>query len=105
MSSELDFKKITPSQKFIMGDLQRLLNQGEYALFASVPMFESRFVQVKINYLNEIICHAQYKIDQITFFFPSSSEQFFLIHLFPPHLFSFKTKIWIQCFVSHTVSF
>uniref|UniRef100_A0A8V0ZBH3 Golgi associated RAB2 interactor protein-like Rab2B-binding domain-containing protein n=1 Tax=Gallus gallus TaxID=9031 RepID=A0A8V0ZBH3_CHICK len=53
MSSELDFKKITPSQKFIMGDLQRLLNQGEYALFASVPMFESRFVQ--INQRGELI--------------------------------------------------
>ncbi|POI34696.1 hypothetical protein CIB84_001552, partial [Bambusicola thoracicus] len=53
MSSELDFKKITPTQKFIMGDLQRLLNQGEYALFASDPMLESRFVQ--INQRGELI--------------------------------------------------
>uniref|UniRef100_A0A8B9MF26 Golgi associated RAB2 interactor protein-like Rab2B-binding domain-containing protein n=1 Tax=Accipiter nisus TaxID=211598 RepID=A0A8B9MF26_9AVES len=30
----------------IMGDLQRLLSQGEYAPFTSAPIFESKFVQV-----------------------------------------------------------
>uniref|UniRef100_A0A8C0AW87 Golgi associated RAB2 interactor protein-like Rab2B-binding domain-containing protein n=1 Tax=Buteo japonicus TaxID=224669 RepID=A0A8C0AW87_9AVES len=34
------------SQASIMGDLQRLLNQGEYAPFTSAPIFESKFVQV-----------------------------------------------------------
>uniref|UniRef100_A0A8C2U2T1 Golgi associated RAB2 interactor protein-like Rab2B-binding domain-containing protein n=1 Tax=Coturnix japonica TaxID=93934 RepID=A0A8C2U2T1_COTJA len=40
-------------QKSIMGDLQRLLNQGEYALFASAPVLESRFVQ--INQRGELV--------------------------------------------------
>uniref|UniRef100_A0A663E0V4 Golgi associated RAB2 interactor protein-like Rab2B-binding domain-containing protein n=1 Tax=Aquila chrysaetos chrysaetos TaxID=223781 RepID=A0A663E0V4_AQUCH len=34
------------SQASIMGDLQRLLSQGEYAPFTSAPIFESKFVQV-----------------------------------------------------------
>ncbi|XP_021257381.1 protein FAM71D isoform X2 [Numida meleagris] len=53
MSSETDFRKIVSSQKSTVGDLQRLLNQGEYAVFASAPMFESRFVQ--INRRGELI--------------------------------------------------
>ncbi|NXK54229.1 FA71D protein, partial [Chauna torquata] len=46
MSSEFDFKTIVSSQMSIMGDLRRLLSQGEYAPFTSAPMFESKFVQV-----------------------------------------------------------
>ncbi|XP_072194923.1 Golgi-associated RAB2 interactor protein 2 [Excalfactoria chinensis] len=52
-SSEFGVKEIISSQKSIMGDLQRLLNQGEYALFASAPMLESSFVQ--INQRGELI--------------------------------------------------
>ncbi|NWS52024.1 FA71D protein, partial [Chunga burmeisteri] len=46
MNSKFDFKSISSSQESIMGDLQRLLSQGEYALFTSAPIFESKFVQV-----------------------------------------------------------
>ncbi|OXB67020.1 hypothetical protein ASZ78_010280 [Callipepla squamata] len=53
MSHEIDFKKIILSQKSITDDLRKLLNQGEYDLFASAPMFESRFVQ--INQRGELI--------------------------------------------------
>ncbi|NWX47140.1 FA71D protein, partial [Steatornis caripensis] len=40
------FKTISSSQVSIMGDLQRLLSQGEYPPFTSAPIFESKFVQV-----------------------------------------------------------
>ncbi|XP_037249898.1 Golgi-associated RAB2 interactor protein 2 [Falco biarmicus] len=46
MNSKLDFKSISSSQASVMGDLQRLLRQGEYAPFTSVPIFESKFVQI-----------------------------------------------------------
>ncbi|NXI66583.1 FA71D protein, partial [Anseranas semipalmata] len=46
MSSEFNFKTIISSQTSIIGDLRRLLSQGEYAPFTSAPMFESKFVQV-----------------------------------------------------------
>nr|XP_013029667.2 protein FAM71D isoform X1 [Anser cygnoides] len=46
MSTEFDFLTIISSQTSIMGDLQRLLSQGEYAPLTSAPMFESKFVQV-----------------------------------------------------------
>ncbi|NWI28281.1 FA71D protein, partial [Sula dactylatra] len=46
MNSKLDFKSISSSQASIMGDLQRLLSQGEYAPFSYAPIFESKFVQV-----------------------------------------------------------
>ncbi|NXE75232.1 FA71D protein, partial [Cochlearius cochlearius] len=46
MNSKFDFKSISSSQASIMGDLQRLLSQGEYAPFTSAPIFESKFVQV-----------------------------------------------------------
>ncbi|KFV97137.1 Protein FAM71D, partial [Fulmarus glacialis] len=61
MNSKFDFKSISSSQASIMGDLQRLLSQGEYAPFTSAPIFESKFVQVK-SHSNEIIWHAQDKI-------------------------------------------
>ncbi|NXC50277.1 FA71D protein, partial [Penelope pileata] len=61
MNSKLDFKTIISSQKSIIGDLRRLLNQGEYAPFTSAPMFESKFVQVNrrgelINVHNRPTC-------------------------------------------------
>nr|XP_013796317.1 PREDICTED: protein FAM71D [Apteryx mantelli mantelli] len=46
MSSKFDFKNISTSQTSTMGDLQRVLSQGEYAPFTSAPMFESKFVQI-----------------------------------------------------------
>uniref|UniRef100_A0A663E0D6 Golgi associated RAB2 interactor protein-like Rab2B-binding domain-containing protein n=1 Tax=Aquila chrysaetos chrysaetos TaxID=223781 RepID=A0A663E0D6_AQUCH len=46
MNNKFDFKSISSSQASIMGDLQRLLSQGEYAPFTSAPIFESKFVQV-----------------------------------------------------------
>ncbi|NXX53191.1 FA71D protein, partial [Scopus umbretta] len=46
MNSKFDFKSISSTQASIMGDLQRLLRQGEYAPFTSAPIFESKFVQV-----------------------------------------------------------
>ncbi|XP_010008778.1 PREDICTED: protein FAM71D-like, partial [Nestor notabilis] len=46
MNSKLDFKTISSSQASIMGDLQKLLSQGEYAPFISAPILESKFVQV-----------------------------------------------------------
>ncbi|NXC69640.1 FA71D protein, partial [Anhinga anhinga] len=46
MNRKLDFKSISSSQASIMGDLQRLLSQGEYAPFSYAPIFESKFVQV-----------------------------------------------------------
>ncbi|NXT33605.1 FA71D protein, partial [Pelecanoides urinatrix] len=46
MNSKFDFKSISSSQASIMGDLQKLLRQGEYAPFTSAPIFESKFVQV-----------------------------------------------------------
>ncbi|NXK03655.1 FA71D protein, partial [Herpetotheres cachinnans] len=46
MNRKLDFKSISSSQASVMGDLQRLLSQGEYAPFTSAPIFESKFVQV-----------------------------------------------------------
>ncbi|NXS66459.1 FA71D protein, partial [Pandion haliaetus] len=46
MNNKSDFKSISSSQASIMGDLQRLLSQGEYAPFTSAPIFESKFVQV-----------------------------------------------------------
>ncbi|NXG28203.1 FA71D protein, partial [Dromaius novaehollandiae] len=46
MSSKLDFKSISTSQTSTVGDLQRVLSQGEYAPFTSAPMFESKFVQI-----------------------------------------------------------
>ncbi|KFP12099.1 Protein FAM71D, partial [Egretta garzetta] len=61
MNSKFDFKSISSSQASIMGDLKRLLSQGEYAPFTSAPIFESKFVQVK-SHSNEIIWHAQDKI-------------------------------------------
>ncbi|NXL45135.1 FA71D protein, partial [Podilymbus podiceps] len=46
MNSKFDFKSISSTQVSIMGDLQRLLSQGEYPPFSSAPIFESKFVQV-----------------------------------------------------------
>ncbi|NXA31808.1 FA71D protein, partial [Eudromia elegans] len=46
MSSTFDFKSLTSSQTSPMGDLQRVLSQGEYAPLTSAPMFESKFVQI-----------------------------------------------------------
>ncbi|NXL37538.1 FA71D protein, partial [Glaucidium brasilianum] len=46
MNSKFDFKDISSTQKSFMGDLQRLLRQGEYAPFSSAPIFESKFVEV-----------------------------------------------------------
>lgn len=79
MNNKFDFKSISSSQASIMGDLQRLLSQGEYAPFTSAPIFESKFVQVKIH-LNEIIWHAQDKTacNDYPFFFPSAQEVFLI---------------------------
>lgn len=88
MNSKFDFKSISSSQAPIMGDLQRLLSQGEYAPFTSAPIFESKFVQVK-SHANEIIWHAQDKIACNDYsFFPPSAQQVFLIHLFSLFLIS-----------------
>uniref|UniRef100_A0A7M4G2E5 Golgi associated RAB2 interactor protein-like Rab2B-binding domain-containing protein n=1 Tax=Crocodylus porosus TaxID=8502 RepID=A0A7M4G2E5_CROPO len=38
--------KFSWSQTSIMGDLQRVLSQGEYAPLTCAPMFESNFIQV-----------------------------------------------------------
>ncbi|KAK2533286.1 Fam71d [Columba livia] len=46
MNNKFDFKTISSSQASAMGDLQRLLSQGEYPPFTSAPIFESKFVQV-----------------------------------------------------------
>ncbi|XP_010006034.1 PREDICTED: protein FAM71D [Chaetura pelagica] len=46
MDSKFDFKGISSSQTSIMGDLRRLLNQGEYSPFTCAPIFESKFVEV-----------------------------------------------------------
>ncbi|KFO14002.1 Protein FAM71D, partial [Balearica regulorum gibbericeps] len=77
MNSKFDFKSISSSQVSVMGDLQRLLSQGEYPPFTSAPIFESKFIQVKSN-SSEIIWHGQDKIacNDFPFFF------FFLL----PHL-------------------
>ncbi|KFM10387.1 Protein FAM71D, partial [Aptenodytes forsteri] len=79
MNSKFDFKSISSSQASIMGDLQRLLSQGEYAPFTSAPIFESKFVQVK-SHANEIIWHAQDKIacNDYSFFFLPQLNSFFL---------------------------
>lgn len=61
MNNKFDFKTISSSQASTMGDLQRLLSQGEYPPFTSAPIFESKFVQVK-SHLNQIIWHVQDKI-------------------------------------------
>ncbi|KFZ69035.1 Protein FAM71D, partial [Podiceps cristatus] len=61
MNSKFDFKSISSTQVSIMGDLQRLLSQGEYPPFSSAPIFESKFVQVK-SHSNETIWHTQDKI-------------------------------------------
>uniref|UniRef100_A0A8B9NZF2 Family with sequence similarity 71 member D n=1 Tax=Apteryx owenii TaxID=8824 RepID=A0A8B9NZF2_APTOW len=45
-ANRFDFKNISTSQTSTMGDLQRVLSQGEYAPFTSAPMFESKFVQI-----------------------------------------------------------
>ncbi|KFP96090.1 Protein FAM71D, partial [Haliaeetus albicilla] len=76
MNNKFDFKSISSSQASIMGDLQRLLNQGEYAPFTSAPIFESKFVQVK-SHSNEIIWHAQDKTacNDYLFFFPQLKSQ------------------------------
>lgn len=73
MNNKFDFKSISSSQASIMGDLQRLLSQGEYAPFTSAPIFEGKFVQVK-SHSNEIIWHAQDKTacNDYPFFFLSS---------------------------------
>lgn len=68
MNNKLDFKSISSSQASAMGDLQRLLSQGEYPPFTSAPIFESKFVQVK-RHLNEIIWHVQDKIACNYYFF------------------------------------
>ncbi|KFV91428.1 Protein FAM71D, partial [Eurypyga helias] len=81
MNSKFDFKSIISSQASIMGDLQRLLRQGEYDPFTSAPIFESKFVEVK-SHSNEIIWHAQDKTacnDYPSFSPPA--QQVFLIHL------------------------
>lgn len=80
MNNKFDFKSISSSQASIMGDLQRLLSQGEYAPFTSAPIFESKFVQVKIP-LNEIIWHAQDKTACNDYTFFSSAQEVFLIRL------------------------
>lgn len=54
MGSHFTFKsfstsKFSWSQTSIMGDLQRVLSQGEYAPLTCAPMFESNFIQVKNN--------------------------------------------------------
>lgn len=54
MNSKFDFKSIGSSQSSVMGDLHRLLRQGEYAPFTRAPIFESKFVQVK-SHSNDII--------------------------------------------------
>ncbi|CAN0096279.1 unnamed protein product [Bubo scandiacus] len=46
MNSKFDFKRISSTQKSFMGDLKRLLRQGEYVPFSSAPIFESKFVEV-----------------------------------------------------------
>ncbi|XP_059577327.1 Golgi-associated RAB2 interactor protein 2 [Alligator mississippiensis] len=51
MGSHFTFKsfstsKFSWSQTSIMGDLQRVLSQGEYAPLTCAPMFESNFIQV-----------------------------------------------------------
>ncbi|NWX22733.1 FA71D protein, partial [Aegotheles bennettii] len=46
MNNNFDFKSIGSSQESIMGDLQRLLSQGEYPPFTSAPIFESKFIEV-----------------------------------------------------------
>ncbi|KAM9013856.1 Golgi-associated RAB2 interactor protein 2 isoform 2-T2 [Ara ararauna] len=46
MNCKFDLKAISSSQASIMGDLQKLLSQGEYAPFISAPILESKFVQV-----------------------------------------------------------
>ncbi|XP_010142919.1 PREDICTED: protein FAM71D-like, partial [Buceros rhinoceros silvestris] len=61
MNSKFDFKSIISSQSSVMGDLHRLLRQGEYAPFTCAPIFESKFVQVNrrgdpISIHNRPIC-------------------------------------------------
>lgn len=81
MNNKFDFKTISSSQASAMGDLQRLLSQGEYPPFTSAPIFESKFVQVK-SHLNEIIWHVQDKIacNYYLYFKISSAQQVFLTH-------------------------
>ncbi|NXJ92512.1 FA71D protein, partial [Corythaixoides concolor] len=52
--ASLIFKSISSTQASVMGDLQRLLRQGEYPPFRSALIFESKFVQV--NRRGEQIC-------------------------------------------------
>lgn len=104
MNNKFDFKSISSSQASIMGDLQRLLSQGEYAPFTSAPIFESKFVQVKIH-LNEIIWHAQDKTacNDYPFFFPQLKRySSFVCYHYSYCLFTIH--IWI-CFLSPIDSF
>ncbi|KFU85215.1 Protein FAM71D, partial [Chaetura pelagica] len=77
MDSKFDFKGISSSQTSIMGDLRRLLNQGEYSPFTCAPIFESKFVEVK-SPSNEIIWCAQDKIacNDYPFFTPSTASSY-----------------------------
>lgn len=61
MNSKFDFKSISSSQSSVMGDLHRLLRQGEYAPFTCAPIFESKFVQVK-SHSNGIISYLKIKL-------------------------------------------
>ncbi|NXC19498.1 FA71D protein, partial [Corythaeola cristata] len=54
MNSKFDFKSVSSTQASVMGDLRRLLRQGEYPHFRSALIFESKFVQV--NRRGEPIC-------------------------------------------------
>ncbi|NXT76886.1 FA71D protein, partial [Zapornia atra] len=46
MNKKFDFQSISSSQAYVVGNLQRLLSQGEYHPFTSVLLFESKFVEV-----------------------------------------------------------
>ncbi|NWU68909.1 FA71D protein, partial [Pterocles burchelli] len=55
------FESLSSSQASVMGDLQRLLRQGEYPPFTSASIFESKFVQVNqrgepVSVYNQPIC-------------------------------------------------
>ncbi|KFQ50199.1 Protein FAM71D, partial [Pelecanus crispus] len=101
MNRKLDFKSISSSQASIMGDLQRLLRQGEYAPFTSAPIFESKFVQVK-SHSDEIIWHAQDKIacNDYPFFLSLRSTEEFPNPLGSFFLFQFLTFSLILSVVS-----
>ncbi|NXV80652.1 FA71D protein, partial [Atlantisia rogersi] len=54
MNKKFGFESISSSQACVVGDLKRLLNQGEYHPLTSVPLFESKFLEV--NARGDSIC-------------------------------------------------